>query len=122
MLGKQKVKGGTLREVDLGTERNLSAAVPKDYEAAENVEISLELDEKKVQAPVKKGDVLGSAVLIDEKGKELARRDLIALESAGEGGPLSRIGVADEDVPVFIIVVLTLAALGTVLLVLRKRK
>lgn len=122
VLGKQKVKGGTLREVDLGTERNLSAAVPRDYEAAENVEISLELDEKKVQAPVKKGDVLGSAVLIDEKGKELARRDLIALESAREGGPLSRIGVADEDVPVFIIVVLTLAALGTVLLVLRKRK
>ncbi|MGN0702458.1 MAG: D-alanyl-D-alanine carboxypeptidase family protein [Lentihominibacter sp.] len=123
VIGKQKVKGGTLREVDLGTEQNLSATVDKNYDAAGNVEIRLELNEKKVEAPVRKGEVLGRAVLTDENGSELARRNLVALESAGQGGPLSRIGIADEDVPVFFIVVITLAAAALALtVILKKRK
>ncbi|MDO4176312.1 MAG: D-alanyl-D-alanine carboxypeptidase family protein [Bacillota bacterium] len=122
VLGKQKVTEGSLREVDLGTENDLAATVAKDYKASENTEIKIELNNEKIKAPVSSGTVLGSAVLVDENGRELARQDLIALETAEQGGPLSRIGIADEDVPVFVAVVFTAFALVIVIVLLKRKK
>lgn len=123
VLGKQRIKGGTLRDVKVGVERNLSVTVAKDFENEDSFNVKLELDSKRAAAPVGKGDVLGSAILTDENGNELARQNLVALETAGTGGPLSRIGIADEDVPAFFIIIITLAAIAVVLtLILRKRK
>ena len=47
-------------------------------------------------APINEGDVVGQLVAYDN-GKEIARKDLVSLETSGEGGPLSYIGFADED-------------------------
>ena len=52
--------------------------------------------------PVKKGAVVGRLVAY-ENGEEVSSQDLISLETAEEGGPLSYIGIADEDVPKFFI-------------------
>ena len=70
-------------------------------------------------APIKKGTVLGQMVAYDD-GEEIARADLITLEEVGEGGPLSYIGIADESVPEFIILlVLILITLFILLVVVR---
>lgn len=122
VLGKQKVAGGSLREVDLGTEEDLAATVGRDYRASENTEIEIQLNSDKVKAPVRIGTVLGAAVLADENGEELARQDLVALETARQGGPLSRIGIADEDVPVFFAIVFTAFALAVVIALLKRKR
>ena len=47
-----------------------------------------------------------------EDGKVVSKQNLIALETAEKGGPLSYIGIADEDLPLFFTI------LGIILLIL----
>ena len=106
-----KVKRGSLREVDLGIRDDLKVTALKKDKPAETVATEVELTEEKPMAPVKKGTVVGRLVAYDN-GEEVNSQDLIALETAKEGGPLSYIGIADEDVPLFII----LAAIALILI------
>ena len=115
----QKVKRGTLRKVDLGLTEDFKVTVRKSAKPSETVTTQLELPEEKPMAPIKKGTVLGQMVAYDD-GEEIARADLITLEEVGEGGPLSYIGIADESVPEFIILlVLILITLFILLVVVR---
>lgn len=121
VIGQQKVKHGSLREVDLGVNKNLAMTVAKDYKAADNVTVEINLDQEKIEAPVRRGDLLGEAIAYDENGRELAKQEVISLEDAEEGGILSHIGIADEDAPIFFIALGTLALI-MILLKLRGKK
>ena len=99
---QMKVKRGSLREVDLGIKNDLKVTALKKDNPEETVTTEVELTEEKPMAPVKKGAVVGRLVAY-ENGEEVSSQDLISLETAEEGGPLSYIGIADEDVPKFFI-------------------
>ena len=59
--------------------------------------------EKKLKAPVEKGESIGTLVAYNEDGDVIAASDLVALESVEKGGPLSYIGIADEHKTLFIV-------------------
>lgn len=99
------VRRGDKGEVDLGTFDAMKITVDRNAQPEETVTAEIEPAEDKITAPVKKGTVLAQAVIYDN-GKEIARRDLVALENVEEGGPLSYIGIADEDVPGFVVLLI----------------
>lgn len=97
-----KIKRGELREVELGIKEDLNVTALKKSNPSETVTTEVELIDEKPMAPVQAGDIMGRLVAYDN-GKEVASQDLISLETSGEGGILSYIGIADEDVPKFLI-------------------
>lgn len=99
-----KVKRGTLRKVDVGIRHDLKVSALKDADPSKTVTTELVLPEEKLMAPIKKGTVIGEMIAYDN-GKEVSRQDLITLEKVGKGGPLSYIGIADEDLPEFFLLV-----------------
>ena len=107
---QMKVKRGSLREVDLGIKNDLKVTALKKDSPEETVTTEVVLNEEKPMAPVKKGTVVGRLVAYDND-TEVSSQDLISLETAEEGGPLSYIGIADEDVPLFLII-LALVLIG----------
>ncbi|MBQ3390710.1 MAG: D-alanyl-D-alanine carboxypeptidase [Firmicutes bacterium] len=90
------IKHGELREVAVGLREDFKVTVLKDENPSESVTTEIVLNEEKPEAPIEEGAVVGQLVAYDN-GKEIARRDLVSLETSGEGGPLSYIGFADED-------------------------
>ena len=118
-LGELKVKRGSLREVNIGIPYDLKVTTLKGADVSKTVTTEMKLDEEKIMAPVKKGQVVGQLIAYDN-GVEVAHQDLISLETAKEGGPLSYIGIADEDVPIFLILV-GLAVLTLILIILLAR-
>ena len=98
-----KIKRGSLREVDLGIKDDLKVSALKKSKPEETVTTEVELKEEKPMAPLRKGTIVGRLVAYDN-GKEVSSQNLIALETAEKGGPLSYIGIADEDVPLFLII------------------
>ncbi len=114
-----KVKNGSLAQVDLGIAEDMDITVNRGYEAAENITTEIVFartyadDEnaktneeriKWVKAPVKKGTVFGHLVAYNEKGEAVAIQELIALEEVQKGGILSNIGIADEELPLFFLI------------------
>ena len=99
---QMKVKRGSLREVDLGIKNDLKVTALKKAAPEETVTTEVVLNEEKPMAPVKKGTVVGKLIAYDN-GVEVSSQDLISLETAKKGGALSYIGIADEDVPKFIV-------------------
>lgn len=99
-----KVKRGELREVELGIPEDLDVTMLKAANPSETVTTEIELTEEKPMAPVQKGDVMGRLVAYDN-GEEVGSQNLVSLETCGEGGILSYIGIADEDVPKFLLIV-----------------
>lgn len=110
---EMKVKRGSLREIELGIDEDLCVTALKKDTPSETVTTDVVLDEEKPIAPIEKGAVVGRLVAYDD-GEEVSSTDLIALETVEKGGPLSYIGIADEDVPKFI----AIAALVLILLLL----
>ena len=107
---EMKVKRGTLREIELGIPENLCITALKKETPSETVTTEVELTEEKPMAPIDKGTVVGQLVAY-KNGEKIGSQDLIAMESVGKGGPLSYIGIADEDVPKFIIIVVLILIL-----------
>lgn len=60
---------------------------------------------------------MGQLVAYNEEGQAVGTADLVALEGSKEGGPLSHIGIADEDVPLFILI-LTAALILIIIIIL----
>ena len=118
-----KIKAGSLREVAVGPEENLDVTVGIN-DSGEEYTCETVKNADALTAPVAKGEVVGYVIARDASGKEAARRNLIALETAEKGGPLSQIGIADEDLPVFLIVVLTalLILIVAIILIRQRRK
>jgi len=107
---EMKVKRGTLREIELGIPEDLCVTALKKDTPSETVTTEIELTEEKPKAPIDKGTVVGQLVAYNN-GEKVSSQDLIALESVGKGGPLSYIGIADEDVPKFIVIVVLILIL-----------
>lgn len=96
--GVQRVWAGKKRNVEVGTQRDLGVTIYKGTGDEQNFETQFRLDNEKAEAPIKKGQKMGQA-LVFNGNKLVGREDLYALASVGEGGPLSHIGIADEDLP-----------------------
>lgn len=103
IMGTQRVRRGALRKVRVGAEEDLKMIVAKnDPSLAEGVTTEIVLDEEKVTAPVQKGQVVGRLYAKNSSGDRIAVQDLCAMGDVEEGGPLSYIGIADEDAPLVI--------------------
>ncbi len=97
--GVNRVWAGEKRYVNVGTQRDLGVTIQKGTAGAQDFTTEFRLDNDKVTAPISKGQKLGQALVFNSKGRLVAREDLYALASVAEGGPLSHIGIADEDLP-----------------------
>lgn len=115
-----KVKKGDLSEVDLGIKQDMDITVAKGSHPDETTKVETQLNEKSVTAPVKKGTVMGKLICVDENGKALAESDLIALEDVNEGWILSAIGISNEEIPQFILIVALIISGILILLLTRK--
>lgn len=115
-----KVKKGNLAQVDLGIREDLDITVDRGSKPAETTETRAVLNSDEVNAPVKKGTVMGRLVCLDEEGNTLGERELIALENVEEGWALSAIGIADEEIPFFILVLALIISAVLIFLLTRR--
>lgn len=98
-LGISRVRRGEKKKVQVGTKEDLSLTINKGTEEAKEFNTEFRLEEDKVTAPVKKGQKVGTALVFNSKEQLVAEEDLYTLAAVGKGGPLSYIGIADEDLP-----------------------
>ncbi|MDO4544941.1 MAG: D-alanyl-D-alanine carboxypeptidase family protein [Bacillota bacterium] len=96
-----RVKRGDKSKVAISVSEDLDITFNKGYDRdAITTEIALNED---ITAPVAKGDELGTITVRNEDGDAVAQVPLLAMEKVEKGGPLSYIGIADEDIPFFLI-------------------
>lgn len=120
-VGEAKVKRGAKSRVKLGIAEDMDITLNKSVET-DSIVTEIDLNEKKVTAPVVKGEVLGTLTAYNEDGQPLARTEVFAAENIEKGGVLSYIGIADEHVPLFIITVILILAILIILRVLLRRR
>lgn len=113
------VAGKAVEEVKVrrGAKNSVGATVAEDMD----ITMSSSYDKKSIRtvtdfneditAPVKKGDKLGTITVKNGEGQVIGREDLIALSTVEKGGPLSYIGIADEDLPLFFVGLASVIAL-----------
>ena len=120
-LLEQDVKHGALEKVKVGLAEDFAITVNKGYEAEGEFVTDIKLKEEKPTAPISKGAVMGTVEAYTHDGKLVGVKKLIALEKVEKGGPLSYIGIADENLwKVYLVVVLVFAALIAFLLLFRR--
>ncbi|NLD19380.1 MAG: D-alanyl-D-alanine carboxypeptidase [Clostridiales bacterium] len=119
-----KVKRGDKSKIEVGIKNDMDITLNKGYDK-EKITSELKLNEAALEVPVKKGQVLGTFTGYKE-GAPVACQDVYALESVGKGGPLSYIGIADEDLPFFFIglisIIIVLILIRIVLVKMRRNK
>ena len=127
VLYEQKVKRGDLAKVDLGLDSDLKITVDRNSKPSETVTTKViidkqNLDGRKIKAPIKKGTALGQ-IIVYNNGKKVASRDLVTMENVKKGGPLSYIGIADENVfEFFLILAGAIAALIVIIFIIKIRR
>ena len=114
-----RVWGGTRRSVELGTKLDLGVTIEKGTAEEQDFSTEFKLDEDKVTAPIAKGQKIGRALIFNSKGRLVGEENLYALSAVGEGGPLSKYGLADEDLPLACCIAGGVLALIIVLLIVR---
>ena len=103
IISEIPVKRGKKSDVNVSVKSDLDITLNADYKSKG---ITTEIDTpEKLTAPVKKGDEAGKLIVYKD-GVPVAEEILIAAEDVGEGGILSYIGIADEDIMKFIVVLL----------------
>ena len=119
-----KVRRGQTGKVAIGPADALAVTVQKVNGQAPEVDADVEVTtlEKKLTAPVKKGDSVGTVSLKDKNGQVLVETDALALASVGEGGILSHIGIPDDMVPLFLVTVITIILIALVILFIARNK
>lgn len=120
-----RVRRGETGKVAIGAAAPLGVTLVKGAggkAVPEETSLDIVKKEKKLTAPVRKGDVVGTITLKDDAGRTLMQTEAVALASVGEGGILSRIGIPDDMVPLFLIAVITLILLVLVIAFLRRNK
>ena len=123
IMGTQRVRRGALRKVRVGAKDDLKLIVRKDDpEIADGVTTELVFDEDRVTAPVEKGEIVGKMYAKNASGQRIAVQDLCAMGDVEEGGPLSYIGVADEDAPMVIGFAAGVVLLLIIIAIVRSRK
>ncbi len=94
------VKHGEKSEVNVGVSKDLDITLNVDYDGKG---ITTEIDvPKKLAAPIKKGTEIGR-IIVYKDGEAVASAELQAMEDVEKGGVLSYVGIADEDIPGFLI-------------------
>ena len=90
-VGSVRVKQGALRNVGAVAASDAAFSVRKGQEAAKT---QIKLEKKELQAPVVKGQVIGTAKVYAD-GKLISKTKVLAAETVQEGGPLSYFGIPD---------------------------
>ena len=103
------VKRGEKGEVKTTVKEDFDITLNKEYNS-DSITTTVKVKEGALQAPVKKGDVVGTLIACKE-GDPVARTELYAMENVKEGGLWSRIGIPDEDVTLFLVGVASIAVL-----------
>lgn len=94
-------------------------------QSSDDVVVEAVKNDGAIKAPVKKGDKLGVLVAYNADGEAIATADLIAMENVAKGGPLSYIGIADENIVFFVLAIvglLIMLILIRILIVQNRRK
>ena len=99
VIGAQGVKKGSVRKVDIAPKRDLTIMMPKDEELLEGITTEIVLDKTKVEAPVEEGTAVGKVYAYDSSFRPIGVQTLYTTASVAEGGPLSVIGIADNEAP-----------------------
>ena len=129
VAGVQKVRRGALRKVEVGTDTDLAVTMKKEASAKdseseeeETYTTEFQLDNPKLTAPVKAGQKVGRVIAFDSKGRKVASEEIYTLHAVKAGGPLSYIGIADEDLPLAACGAAALLLLFILLLLMTRKK
>lgn len=95
------VKWGEKGEVKTTVKEDFDITLNKEYNS-NSITTKVKVKEGALEAPIKKGDVVGTLVAYKE-GEPVAKTELYALEGVKEGGIWSHIGIPDEDVTLFLV-------------------
>ena len=118
-LDEFRVKHGAKGEVAVSVAEDLDVTLNKGYDSA-GITTEIIPAARKVQAPIKKGDEVGTIVVYKD-GEAVMQKPLVAKENVEKGGILSYVGIPDEDVPLFLIsVVVTLILIFVIYNVYRR--
>lgn len=125
-IEKLRVKRGACGYVSAGAGESLAVTCQRNDDGeivkSGNTVKMIPADEK-VVAPIKKGEKVGTVQIVDKSGDIVKSTDAIALESVDKGGPLSVIGIPDNMVPLFVTVLINIAAIIAIArFLLRSRK
>ena len=105
ILDEFRVKHGAKGEVAVALSEDLGVTLNKT-DKDPDITTKIKPYERKTKAPVKKGDELGTITVY--KGDDaVEQRVLVAAGNVEKGGILSYIGIPDEDVPLFLISIVT---------------
>lgn len=101
ILDEFRVKHGAKGEVAAVLNEDLDITLNKGIKT-DNITTELVPTARKIEAPIKKGDEIGTIVVY--KGETpVAKKAVYAASAVEKGGILSYIGIPDEDVPKFLI-------------------
>lgn len=101
ILDEFRVKHGAKGEVSAVLNDDLDITLNKGVKT-DNITTELVPAARKIEAPIKKGDEIGTIVVY--KGETpVAKKAVYAASAVEKGGILSYIGIPDEDVPKFLI-------------------
>ena len=100
-LDEFKVKHGAKGKVAVSVKEDLDVTLNKDYDS-KGITTEIVPDGRKVKAPIKKGDKVGTIVVYKD-GEPVMEKPLCAKENVEKGGILSYVGIPDENVPIFLI-------------------
>lgn len=118
-----KVRKGAVNKVMVAAKEDVAATLP--INASEDLVTTKLVLDKKVKAPIKKGQTLGE-IEIFQVGEKIGTVDAIATESVAEGGILSYIGIEDKTAKVITIILIVVLVLLILLLwiyiVLKRRE
>ncbi|MBQ8151296.1 MAG: D-alanyl-D-alanine carboxypeptidase [Firmicutes bacterium] len=125
-LATLKVRRGETGSVQIGTAETLAVTDAKDENGQiidEGESYDVRPETKKLTAPVRAGDVVGTVALLDGAGEVIKEVPAVALSDVAEGGILSHIGIPDDMVPIFAVTMVTLLLIVLVIIILaRSRK
>ena len=120
--GVNRVWGGEKRTVEVGTQRDLGVTIEKGTAEEQEFTTEFRLDQPRVDAPIDRGQKMGQALVFNNKGRLVGEEDLYALAAVAEGGPLSHIGIADEDVPMAVGILIGVIVLIVLILLIRRNR
>ncbi len=103
ILDEIPVKRGEKREAVISVKADLAVTLNADYKS-KGITTDIKTPDK-LTAPIKKGEEVGK-IIVYKDDQPVAEESLIVVESIKEGGILSYIGIADEDIMKFIVVLL----------------
>lgn len=121
-VGTAKIKRGARNKVDLKIAEDMNLLLNQDVDS-KSITTEVTLSEKKFMAPVRKGETLGTLTAFNAEGEPVARTEVFAAADVEKGGLLSYIGIADNQVPLFIVtVILVILILSISRSLIRQRK